>query len=146
IPWFATMFGRDSLIAAYQTLTLNPDLALDTLRVLASYQGKEYNDWLDEEPGKILHEYREGEMTRCGEMPFSPYYGTIDATPLFLILLSEVYNWTADEAAVQELLPAAYAALDWIDRYGDLDGDGLVEYQRRSSRGLANQNWKDSWD
>jgi glycogen debranching enzyme len=146
IPWFATMFGRDSLIAAYQTLTLNPDLALDTLRVLARYQGKEYNDWLDEEPGKILHEYRDGEMTRCGEMPFGPYYGTIDATPLFLILLSEVYNWTADEEAVQELLPAAYAALDWIDRYGDLDDDGLIEYQRRSSRGLANQNWKDSWD
>jgi glycogen debranching enzyme len=145
IPWFATMFGRDSLIAAYQTLMLNPDLAMDTLRVLARYQGKEYNDWLDEEPGKIPHEYRDGEMTRCGEMPFGPYYGTIDATPLFLILLSEAYNWTADEA-VQELLPSAYAALDWIDRYGDLDHDGLVEYQRRSPRGLANQNWKDSWD
>ena len=146
IPWFATMFGRDSLIAAYQTLVLNPELALDTLRVLARYQGKEYNDWLDEEPGKILHEYREGEMTRCGEMPFGPYYGTLDATPLFLILLSEVYNWTADDAAIRELLPAAYAALDWIDRYGDLDGDGLVEYQRRSSKGLTNQSWKDSWD
>lgn len=146
IPWFATVFGRDSIIAAYQALSLNPQLAIDTLQVLARHQGKESNDWRDEEPGKILHEYRQGEMTRCGEMPFGPYYGTIDATPLFLILLSETYNWTADDALVRRLLPAAYRALDWIDRYGDLDEDGFVEYSRRSPKGLVNQNWKDSWD
>jgi glycogen debranching enzyme len=146
IPWFATMFGRDSIIAAYQSLSLNPSLAKETLRTLAKLQGTEYDDWKDEEPGKILHEFRQGEMTRSGEMPFGPYFGTIDATPLFLILLSETYNWTADEDLVRELLPAAYKALDWIDQYGDLDGDGLVEYLRRSKRGLANQGWKDSWD
>jgi len=146
IPWFATMFGRDSIIAAYQSLPLNPKLAMETLRVLARYQGKEYDDWRDEEPGKILHEYREGEMTRSGEMPFGPYYGSIDATPLWLILLGETWNWTADEELVNELLPAAYRALEWIDKYGDIDGDGFVEYLRRSKRGLINQGWKDSWD
>lgn len=146
IPWFATMFGRDSIIAAYQSLLLNPQLAVDTLRILARYQGKTDNAWQDEEPGKILHEYREGEMTLCGEMPFGPYYGSVDATPLFLILLSETYNWTADDQLVRELLPAAQRALEWIDRYGDRDGDGFIEYQRRSPKGLINQGWKDSWD
>ncbi len=146
IPWFATMFGRDSLIAAYQSLLLNPRLAAETLRVLARYQGRHFNDWLDEEPGKMPHEYRTGEMTRAGEMPFGPYYGSIDATPLFLILLSETFNWTGDERLVIDLLPAARAALDWIENYGDLDGDGFVEYKRRSPKGLTNQGWKDSWD
>ncbi|MGI9104015.1 MAG: amylo-alpha-1,6-glucosidase [Terriglobales bacterium] len=146
IPWFATMFGRDSIIAAYQSLSLNPVLAVETLRTLAHYQGREVNDWRDEQPGKILHEYRTGEMTRNGEMPFGPYYGSVDSTPLFLILLSETYNWTADENLVRELLPAAYRALEWIATYGDFDGDGFVEYTRRSSRGLSNQGWKDSWD
>jgi glycogen debranching enzyme len=146
IPWFATMFGRDSIIAAYQSLLLNPQLALDTLRVLARRQGTEVNDWQDEQPGKILHEFRTGEMTRCGEMPFGPYFGSVDSTPLFLILLSETFNWTADEILVRDLLPAAYQALNWIDQYGDLDGDGFIEYQRRSPRGLVNQGWKDSWD
>ena len=146
IPWFATMFGRDSIIASYQSLLLNPELAADTLRVLAVHQGKEKNDWRDEEPGKILHEYREGEMTRAGEMPFGPYYGSVDSTPLWLILLSETFNWTADEHLVKEMLPHAYRALEWIDAYGDLDGDGFIEYLRRSPRGLANQGWKDSWD
>jgi glycogen debranching enzyme len=146
IPWFATVFGRDSIISAFQSLLLNPQLAKDTLRVLARHQGRAVNDWRDEEPGKILHEYRSGEMTRSGEVPFSPYYGSVDATPLFLILLSETFNWTADDALVTELLPAALQALDWIENYGDLDGDGFVEYKRRSSRGLTNQGWKDSWD
>ncbi|HET8667469.1 MAG TPA: amylo-alpha-1,6-glucosidase, partial [Terriglobales bacterium] len=146
IPWFATIFGRDSIIAAYQSLCLNPQLAVDTLRVLSRYQGKEVNDWRDEQPGKIVHENRDGEMTRNGEMPFGPYYGSIDATPLFLILLGETYNWTADEMLVREMMPAAYQALEWIERYGDIDGDGFVEYLRRSPRGLANQAWKDSWD
>ncbi len=129
IPWFATMFGRDSIIAAYQSLMLNPQLAVETLRVLALHQGKEKNDWRDEEPGKILHEYREGEMTRAGEMPFGPYYGAVDSTPLWLILLSETFNWTADEQLVKDMLPHAYRALEWIDLYGDLDGDGFIEYQ-----------------
>ncbi len=146
IPWFATVFGRDSIIAAYQSLSLNPCLAKDTLRVLARHQGTEVNDWRDEQPGKILHENRDGEMTRNGEMPFGPYYGSVDSTPLFLILLSETYNWTADEAMARELLPAAYRALNWIDQYGDFDHDGFVEYIRRSPRGLVNQAWKDSWD
>ena len=146
IPWFATMFGRDSIIAAYQSLLLNPQLACETLRVLARYQGKEKDDWSDEDPGKILHEFREGEMTRAREMPFSPYYGSVDATPLWLVLLSETFNWTADEKLVQDMLPHAHRALDWIDNYGDLDGDGFVEFLRRSPRGLANQGWKDSWD
>jgi glycogen debranching enzyme len=125
---------------------LNPQLASETLRVLARHQGKEKDDWRDEEPGKILHEYREGEMTRAREMPFGPYYGSVDSTPLWLILLSETFNWTADEHLVQDMLPHAHQALDWIDNYGDLDGDGFVEYQRRSPRGLVNQGWKDSWD
>ncbi len=146
IPWFATIFGRDSILAAYQTLSLNPELAKDTLRVLARYQAKEVDDWRDAQPGKILHEAREGEMTRCGEVPFGPYYGSVDATPLWLILLSETFNWTADEALVREMLPNAYRALDWIDEFGDMDGDGFVEYERRSPRGLVNQGWKDSWD
>ncbi len=146
IPWFATIFGRDSILAAYQSLSLNPQLAVGTLRVLARYQGTRENVWQDEEPGKILHEYREGEMTLSGEMPFGPYYGSVDATPLFLILLSETYNWTADEQLVRDLMPAAHRALEWIDRYGDKDGDGFVEYQRRSPKGLVNQGWKDSWD
>jgi len=146
IPWFATVFGRDSIIAAFQSLLLNPQLAIDTLRVLARYQGRETNDGRDEQPGKILHEYREGEMTRHGEMPFGPYYGSVDATPLFLILLSETWNWTADEGLIRELLPAAYRALEWIEKYGDFDGDGFVEYLRQAHRGLINQGWKDSWD
>ena len=146
IPWFATIFGRDSIIAAYQSLLLNPRLAADTLRVLARYQGKEVNDWRDEEPGKILHEHRDGEMTQAGEMPFGAYYGSVDATPLFLVLASEVFNWTADEKLIHDLLPSIYAAIKWIDHYGDLDGDGLIEYRRRSANGLANQGWKDSWD
>lgn len=146
IPWFATIFGRDSLIASYQVLMLHPQLAQETLRYLAQHQGDKRDDWRDEEPGKILHEMREGEMTRAGEMPHSPYFGSVDATPLFLIVLDETYNWTGDDAMIEELLPAARRALAWIDDFGDRDGDGLVEYQRRSPQGLDNQGWKDSWD
>jgi glycogen debranching enzyme len=146
IPWFATLFGRDSILAAYQALALNPTLALDTLRVLARHQGRQQNDWQDEDPGKILHELRQGEMTRCGELPFGPYYGSADSTPLFLILLCETHRWIADPKLIHNLLPAAYAALDWIDNFGDLDNDGFVEWKRRSPKGLTNQAWKDSWD
>jgi glycogen debranching enzyme len=146
VPWFATIFGRDSIIASYQSLLLNPRLAIETLRVLARYQGTEMNDWRDEEPGKILHEQRDGEMANNREIPFGAYYGSVDATPLFLVLASEVFNWTADENLIRELMPALKRAITWIDQYGDLDGDGLIEYKRRSPRGLANQGWKDSWD
>lgn len=146
IPWFATIFGRDSLIAAYQSLLLHPRLARETLRFLARWQGRQENDWREEQPGKILHEFREGEMTRAGEMPHSPYYGSVDSTPLFLITLGEAFNWLGDRAWLEELMPAASAAMKWIENYGDLDGDGFVEFQRRSPRGLENQGWKDSYD
>src|SRR5439155_21814418 len=125
----------------YQQLLLEQQLAIDTLRVLDRYQGSEVSDWYDEQPGKILHEYRTGEMVRHREMPFGPYYGSVDSTPLFLILLSETFNWTADEELVQELLPNVYRALDWLVRYCDLNGDGFVEDQGCSPLGLASQGW-----
>jgi glycogen debranching enzyme len=146
IPWFATIFGRDSIIASYQSLLMNPRLASETLRVLARYQGNEVNDWRDEEPGKIIHEQREGEMTRTGEMPFGAYYGSVDSTPLFLVLACEVFQWTDDEQLIRDLLPHIYRGLTWLDKYADLDGDGLIEFRRRSPKGLVNQGWKDSWD
>lgn len=146
IPWFATVFGRDSLIAAYQSLVLRPQLARATLRFLARWQGRTVDDWRDEQPGKILHEFREGELTRGGDLPHAPYYGSVDSTPLFLIVLGETFNWTGDRELLEELLPAARAALGWIERYGDLDGDGFVEYLRRAPSGLDNQGWKDSHD
>jgi glycogen debranching enzyme len=147
LPWFMTMFGRDSLIAGYQVLPYRPDLADTTLRTLAARQGRVVDDFRDEEPGKILHEVRFGELTAIGERPHSPYYGTADATPLFVIVLDEYERWTGDDSLVRELEPNARAALDWIDRYGDLDGDGYVEYATRNPEsGLVNQCWKDSWN
>ncbi|MCL4460061.1 MAG: amylo-alpha-1,6-glucosidase [Chloroflexi bacterium] len=146
IPWFAAPFGRDALITSLQTLILNPDIAVGTLRFLSQHQGKEVNEWRDEQPGKILHEIRRGEMATYGQIPHIPYYGSIDATPLFLILFAEVMDWLDDTDLYSELLPAVKKALDWIDSYGDLDGDGYVEYRTLSRRGLRNQAWKDSWD
>jgi len=147
LPWFMTLFGRDSLITSYQVLPYRPDLAATTLTTLAARQGTVCDDFRDEEPGKILHELRFGELTAIGERPHSPYYGTADATPLFLVLLDEYERWTGDADLVRELEPAARAALDWIDRHGDLDGDGYVEYQTRNpDTGLVNQCWKDSWN
>jgi len=146
IPWFSVPFGRDSLITAYQTLMLNPAIARGTLRFLAEHQGREVNDWRDEEPGKILHEIRMGELAASGEVPFGPYYGSVDATPLFLIVLGELVRWTGDWEFATRLRPNVEAALTWIDRYGDLDGDGYVEYRSRSARGIRNQGWKDSFD
>jgi glycogen debranching enzyme len=146
IPWYSTVFGRDSVITSLETLSLNPRIAIDTLRYLARHQGTKENAYTEEQPGKIMHELRRGEMARSGEIPHVPYYGTIDATPLWLVLLHETWRWTGDDALVRELLPNARRALDWIDRYGDLDGDGLVEYARTSERGLVNQGWKDSGD
>ncbi len=146
IPWYSVPFGRDAIIASLQTLSVQPEIAVSTLRFLAAHQGRKKDDWTEEEPGKIMHELRLGEVARCGEIPHRPYYGTVDATPLFIVLLHETINWLGDRALLQELMPAAEAALDWIDHHGDLDGDGFIEYQRRSPRGLVNQGWKDSYD
>jgi glycogen debranching enzyme len=146
VPWFATLFGRDSLITAYQTLATNPELAKGTLQQLATLQGSKVDDWRDEEPGKIPHEIRVGELAATGEIPHTPYYGTIDATPLWLVVYGYVWNWTGDREFVERLWPNALRALEWIDTYGDSDGDGYVEYKRRSGGGLDNQGWKDSFD
>ncbi|GII25890.1 amylo-alpha-1,6-glucosidase [Planosporangium mesophilum] len=146
LPWFLTLFGRDTIITAYQTLLFGPALAKGALITLADYQGTGCSDLHDEEPGKILHEVRTGELTQLGLRPHNPYYGTADATPLWLILLSEYWRWTLDDELVRQLYGNAMAALDWIDHYGDRDGDGFVEYQTRSREGLGNQCWRDSWD
>jgi glycogen debranching enzyme len=146
IPWYSTVFGRDSIITSLESLAVNPRIARDTLRYLAHRQGTRENPFTEEQPGKILHELRRGEMARAGEIPHVPYYGTVDATPLWLVLLHETWRWTGDVALVRELLPNAERALEWIDRYGDLDGDGFVEYARTSAKGLVNQGWKDSTD
>jgi glycogen debranching enzyme len=145
LPWFMALFGRDSLITSYQSLPFTPELAETTLRVLAARQGQEVDDFRDEEPGKILHELRVGELTYFKERPHSPYYGTADATPLWLILLEETEAWTGNATLIRALEPNARAALSWIDEHGDLDGDGYVEYQRRNvESGLENMCWKDS--
>ena len=146
VPWFTTLFGRDSIIASLQALVVRPQLAIETLETLAAFQATEEDPDRDMEPGKILHELRTGEMARAGETPHRPYYGTVDATPLWLILLGATFDWTGDTALVDKLWPNALRALEWIDRYGDRDGDGFVEYERRSRRGLLNQGWKDSAD
>ncbi len=145
-PWYAVPFGRDALITSFQTLALNPDLAYGTLRYLALHQGRKIDPYREEEPGKILHEMRFGELARLKQIPHTPYYGTVDATPLFLVLLVELLDWTGDVELLSELSANVFAALEWIDRYGDRDGDGLVEYTQRSTLGVRNQGWKDSWN
>jgi glycogen debranching enzyme len=146
IPWFVAAFGRDSLITALQTLPFFPALARGTLRFLARHQGTIDDAFTDQEPGKILHEYRRGELAACREIPFIPYYGSVDATPLFLIVLSEYVRWTADLGLARDLWPAAERALAWIEAYGSLLHDGYLWYGRRSPVGLSNQGWKDSQD
>jgi glycogen debranching enzyme len=146
LPWFMALFGRDSLITAYQALPFQPHLARTTLEALTAWQAKEVDDFRDAQPGKILHELRLGELTVLGERPHNPYYGTHDATPLFLILLDEYERWAGDRDFVRSLQPAAMKALEWLERSGDPDGDGYLEYQTRSKQGLANQCWKDSWN
>ena len=143
MPWFMTVFGRDTLITCYQTLLFGPELARGALEVLATLQATEDDPSIDAEPGKIVHEVRDG---KAAKKWFHTYYGSVDATPLYLILLSEVWRWTDDAAMVRDLKEPALKALGWIDEYGDLDGDGFVEYQRRTERGLENQSWKDSGD
>ncbi len=144
VPWYSTLFGRDSLITASQTLMLNPATARETLFLLAAYQGKIEDDWREEEPGKILHELRFGEMARCQEIPHTPYYGTVDATPLWLMLYAEYYAWTHDLETLERLWSNAMAAMDWIDR--NCQQTGYLSYERKSARGLVNQGWKDSGD
>jgi glycogen debranching enzyme len=144
LPWFMALFGRDSIITSLQALPFAPELAETTLRVLGLRQGTRLDEFRDEEPGKILHESRQGELTAFEERPHSPYFGSADATPLFLVLLDEYERWTGNEGLVRELERPARAALEWIDKYGDRDGDGYVEYQRKRDTGLENQCWKDS--
>ncbi|HXX67298.1 MAG TPA: glycogen debranching N-terminal domain-containing protein [Polyangiaceae bacterium] len=143
IPWFCAPFGRDSLITAYEALTLNPDFATDTLRTLAAFQGRKFDSVTEEEPGKIFHELRFGEMAKCGEIPHSPYYGSIDATPLFVVVADAASRFAHDRALLQELRPAIEAAIGWIDARSE-NGAKLVRYERGTPRGLLNQGWKDS--
>jgi glycogen debranching enzyme len=144
VPWFVCLFGRDSIITALETVAYNPRIAAETLILLARYQGSHNDEWRDEEPGKILHELREGEMANLGEVPQTPYYGTVDATPLFLCLLAEYVRWTGDLALFRKLEKNVERALHWLDTIADHDGDGFVDYVSRSDKGLANQGWKDS--
>ncbi|AIQ22092.1 amylo-alpha-1,6-glucosidase [Paenibacillus sp. FSL H7-0737] len=146
LPWYSVPFGRDSLIAALQMLSLNPQIAKGTLLTMAAYQGQKEDEWRDEQPGKVMHEIRYGELAATNQVPFTPYYGTIDATPLFLLLTAEYYHWTGDLDFVSSLMPHLNAALNWIKEYGDYDKDSFVEYYQKSSKGIANQGWKDSAD
>ena len=146
VPWFSALFGRDALLTGLEAIAFLPWVAVDALRALAPRQATVDDAWRDAEPGKILHELRTGEMARTNEVPFGPYYGSVDATPLFLILLGEVFDWTGDDVLVDELWTNALAALAWIDANTDHARDGFVDYLRRSPRGLRNQGWKDSGD
>ena len=144
-PWFMTVFGRDSLLTAWMALLVDPDLARGVLQTLARFQGKDVDPRHDEEPGRILHEMRFGDAASLSLGGGSIYYGSADATPLFVMLLGEMRRWGVAREMVDELLPNAARAIEWIEQFGDADGDGYVEY-RGPERGLANQGWKDSWD
>lgn len=146
LPWYGALFGRDSLIAALETLAYEPRIAEQTLRLLAKYQGREENEWRDEQPGKILHELRRGELANLNEIPQTPYYGSVDSTPLFLILMGELAAWTGDLQLFQDLRDHVDRALHWIDAFGDEAQNGYLSYQSKSSKGLGNQGWKDSGD
>ena len=146
IPWYVAPFGRDSLLSSCESLMINPEVARGALLVLAGLQAQSDEAWRDAEPGKILHELRAGELARTGHIPHTPYYGTVDATPLFLMVAGGYYRWTLDLDTMRQLRPALDAALRWIDEWGDRDGDGFVEYERRAPAGLINHGWKDSHD
>jgi glycogen debranching enzyme len=145
-PWFMALFGRDSLLTAMMLLPWDPGLALGTLRTLAAWQGRDFDAASEEEPGKILHEVRFGPAASFALGGRSAYYGSVDATPLFVMLLGELQRWAGKDNAIASLLPHADRGLEWIETYGDSDGDGFVEYCRKTSHGLVNQGWKDSWD
>jgi glycogen debranching enzyme len=146
IPWYVAPFGRDSLITSLQVLPFLPEVARGTLRFLARHQARIYDDFTDQEPGKILHEYRRGELAACREIVFTPYYGTVDATPLFVMLAAEYLRWSGDLALARGLWPAVERALGWIRETGASGPDGYLTYRCRSPRGLGNQGWKDSHD
>jgi glycogen debranching enzyme len=146
IPWYATLFGRDSIITALQLLPWRADTAISTFFTLAHYQAEDADDFTDREPGKILHEWREGEMANLREIPFIPYYGTVDATPLFVHLAHEIYAVTGNVDLLRRMWPYVARACEWIENLGSHAGDGFVDYQCRSSIGLRNQGWKDSFD
>jgi len=146
IPWYSTTFGRDGLITALEMLWMDPGVAVGVLRRLGRYQSRAVDAWLDAQPGKIMHEMRAGEMAALGEIPFGRYYGSVDSTPLFVLLAGAYAARTGDDTLVRELWPAIEAGLAWIDGPGDVDGDGFVEYQRATPTGLSNQGWKDSFD
>ena len=146
VPWYNTAFGRDGIITAMEVLWMAPQIGRDVLLFLAGMQSHEMDPANDAEPGKIVHEIRSGEMANTGEVPFKKYYGTIDATPLFLMLAGMYYQQTADVETIKKIWPQIKDAINWIDNYGDIDGDGFVEYKVKSEKGLTNQGWKDSHD
>ncbi len=146
VPWFTTLFGRDSIISSMQMLAFNNQIAAETLRLLAKYQAHEASSWQDAQPGKILHEIRVGELAHLHEIPHTPYYGSVDATELFLILVSRASAWMGNLDLFNELKPNIEAALQWVDQHGDSNGDGYVDYRSASEHGLVNQGWKDSGD
>ena len=146
LPWYGALFGRDSIIAALETLAYDSEIAAQTIRLLARYQGTKTDEWRDEQPGKILHELRRGELANLNEIPQTPYYGAVDSTPLFLILIGEHANWTGDLSLFNELRQNVERALHWIDDYGDEGKNGYLSYASKSSKGLGNQGWKDSGD
>ena len=146
VPWYDTLFGRDSALAAMMSLAVRPELARDVLRCLTRLQGKVVDPTREEEPGKIVHEVRRGEMANTGDVVFGRYYGSIDSTPLFVLLAAEYYRWTADLELMRELQSSIDASLVWMERFGDLDGDGYLEYIKKAPGGLDNQGWKDSVD
>ncbi|MGO8794907.1 MAG: glycogen debranching N-terminal domain-containing protein [Candidatus Sulfotelmatobacter sp.] len=146
LPWYGALFGRDGIISSLQTLAFRPQIAEQTLRLLANYQGKEVKDWRDEEPGKIMHELRVGELAHLNEIPQTPYYGSVDSTPLFLILIARHANWGGDLSLFRELRQTIVRAFRWIDRFGNQSGNGYLEYDSKSTTGLGNQGWKDSGD